>query len=235
MLTKARDICLTMKATGKKLIKLVLADDHPVVRSGLRTCLAKVKHLELVGEATNGREALDLALKLTPDILLMDISMPEMDGLVVAEKLRKEAPAVKVIILSMHSSREYVSRIVQSGARGYVLKNAPSDELLQAIDAVASGEAFFSSDVAQLVLNQYVNDSGQSPLDKLTAREREVLVLIAGGGSNKEIAIKLDLGVRTVETHRERVMRKLDIHSVAGLTKFAISHGLVGLDETVVH
>jgi len=222
-----------MKPTGKKLIRLLLADDHPVVRNGLRAFIGKVKHLELIGEATNGGEAYNLALKLAPDILLMDISMPEMDGLVVAEKLRKEAPAVKVIILSMHSSREYVTRIVQAGARGYVLKNAPSEELLHAIDAVASGEAFFSPDVARLVLNQYVNESGETPLEKLTAREREVLILIAGGGSNKEIAVKLNLGVRTVETHRERVMRKLDIHSVAGLTKFAISHGLVGLDETV--
>lgn len=220
-----------MKATAKKQITVLLADDHPVVRNGLRAFIGKVRHLQLIGEATNGSEALDLALKLSPDILLMDISMPEMDGLVVAERLRKEAPEVKVIILSMHSSREYVTRIVQAGARGYVLKNAPSDELLHAIDAVASGEAFFSPDVARLVLNQYVNDSGETPLAKLTAREREVLVLIAGGGSNKEIATQLKLGVRTVETHRERVMRKLDIHSVAGLTKFAIAHGLSSLDE----
>jgi len=124
-----------------------------------------------------------------------------------------------------------VSRIVQAGARGYVLKNAPSEELLHAIDAVASGEAFFSPDVARLVLNRYVNDAGQPPLGKLTAREREVLILIAEGRSNKEIADQLKLGVRTVETHREHVMRRLNIHSVAGLTKFAIVHGLVSLDE----
>ena len=116
-----------MKANQKKTITVLLADDHPVVRSGLRNCLSKSRHLKLVGEASDGREALDLAIKLTPDILLMDISMPKMDGLVVAEKLRKEAPGVKVIILSMHSSREYVSRIVQARARGYLLKNAPSE------------------------------------------------------------------------------------------------------------
>jgi DNA-binding NarL/FixJ family response regulator len=162
----------------------------------------------------------------------MDISMPQMDGLAVAETLHKEASQVPVIILSMHSNREYVARVVQAGARGYVLKSAPAAELLNAIDTVASGEAFFSPDVARLVLNQFVNDAGQTPLEKLTAREREVLILIAEGRSNKEIADKLNVGVRTVETHRERVMRKLDIHSVARLTKFAISYGLVSLDES---
>lgn len=220
-----------MKAAQKKTIKILLADDHPVVRKGLGSCLAKAGYLKLVGEACDGNEALRLANELSPDILLMDISMPEMDGLTVSEKLRKDSSPVKVIILSMHSNREYVSRILKAGARGYVLKNSPPEELIQAIDVVASGETFFSPDVARMVLNQYVDNAGQTPLDKLTDREREVLVLIAGGRSNKEIADQLNLGVRTVETHRERVMRKLAIHSVAGLTKFAIAHGLVGLDE----
>jgi len=221
-----------MKANGKKIIKVLLADDHPVVRKGLGSCLAKARHLKLVGEAADGNEAFRLAHELAPDILLMDISMPQMDGLTVSEKLRKENSPVKVIILSMHSTREYVSRIVQAGARGYVLKNSPPEELIRAIDLVAAGETFFSPDVARLVLNQFVDNAGQSPMEKLTAREREVLVLIAEGRSNKQIADDLKLGVRTVETHRERVMRKLSIHSVAGLTKFAISNGLVGLDGT---
>ena len=219
-----------MKATKKK-IKLLVVDDHPVVRGGLRSCLAKVSHLECIGEAADGEEAMRKARELTPDIILMDINMPHMDGLAVTELLRKEVPTTKVIILSMHSNREYVLRIIQAGARGYVLKEAPQEELVRAIEAVSAGEAFFSPDIARIALNQYVNNEGQPPIGKLTEREREVLVLIAEGKSNKEIASHLDLGVRTVETHRERIMRKLNIHSVAGLTKFAIAHGLIVLDE----
>ncbi len=219
-----------MKATKKK-IKLLVVDDHPVVRGGLRSCLSKVSHMECVGEAADGEEALRKAHELTPDIILMDINMPHMDGLAVTELLRKEVPTTKVIILSMHSNREYVLRIIQAGARGYVLKEAPPEELVRAIEVVSAGEAFFSPDIARIALNQYVNNEGQPPIGKLTEREREVLVLIAGGKSNKEIANHLDLGVRTVETHRERIMRKLNIHSVAGLTKFAIAHGLIVLDE----
>ena len=219
-----------MKATKKK-IKLLVVDDHPVVRGGLRSCLSKVSHMECVGEAADGEEALRKARELTPDIILMDINMPHMDGLAVTELLRKDVPGAKVIILSMHSNREYVLRIIQAGARGYVLKEAPSEELVRAIEAVSAGEAFFSPDIARIALNQYVNNEGQPPIGKLTDREREVLVLIADGKSNKEIANHLDLGVRTVETHRERIMRKLNIHSVAGLTKFAIAHGLIVMDE----
>lgn len=219
-----------MKATKKK-IKLLLVDDHPVVRGGLRSCLSKVSHLECVGEASDGEEALRKTRELAPDIVLMDINMPHMDGLAVTELLRKEMPATKVIILSMHSNREYVLRIIQAGARGYVLKEAPTEDLVRAIEAVCTGEAFFSPDIARIALNQYVKNEGQPPIGKLTEREREVLVLIAEGKSNKEIASHLDLGVRTVETHRERIMRKLNIHSVAGLTKFAIAHGLIVLGE----
>ncbi|HKI70684.1 MAG TPA: response regulator transcription factor [Verrucomicrobiae bacterium] len=219
-----------MKATKKK-IKLLVVDDHPVVRGGLRSCLSKIGHLECVGEAGDGEEALRKTRELTPDIVLMDINMPHMDGLAVTELMRKEMPATKVIILSMHSNREYVLRIIQAGARGYVLKEAPPEELVRAIEAVSAGEAFFSPDIARIALNQYVKNEGQPPIGKLTEREREVLVLIAEGKSNKEIASHLDLGVRTVETHRERIMRKLNIHSVAGLTKFAIAHGLIVLGE----
>jgi len=214
----------------KKRIKLLLVDDHPVVRKGISSCLARHEHLHVVGEAANGEEGIRKARELTPDIVLMDIDMPEMNGLTVTEVLRKEFPKIKVLILSMHSNSEYVMRIIQSGASGYVLKEAPTEELVRAIETVNAGEAFFSPEVARVALNKYLKGTGENAAAQLTNREREVLVQIAEGLSNKEIANKLGVGVRTVETHRERIMRKLNIHSVAGLTKFAISQGLVSLN-----
>ena len=217
---------------AKKKIKILLVDDHPVVRKGLHSCLANRDNLKIVGEAADGAESILKAKELLPDIVLMDINMPGMDGLAVTETLRKEAPQIKVLVLSMHSTRDYVLRIIKAGARGYVLKDAPTEELLRAIEAVNAGDAFFSPSVARIALNQYVAESDdRDPISKLSDREREVLVQIANGKSNKEIASLLGIGVRTIETHRERIMRKLDIHSVAGLTKFAISHGLISLDS----
>lgn len=215
----------------KGRIKVLLADDHPVVRKGIVSCLSREAHLTIVGEAADGLEAVSRARELAPDIILMDIDMPQMSGLAVTELLRKEMPEVKVLILSMHRNTDYVFRIIQSGARGYVLKEAPTEELLRAIDAVHAGEAFFSPDVARVALNQFVRTAGEMASSAhLTAREREVLIQIAEGFSNKEIASRLNVGVRTVETHRERIMRKLNIRSVAGLTRFAITEGLISLD-----
>lgn len=216
----------------KNRIKLMIVDDHPIVRRGIGMCLARQPHMEIVGEAGDGREAIRLARELQPDIMLMDIDMPEVSGLVVADLLRRELPKIKVLILSMHTNKEYVLRIIQCGARGFVLKEAPTDELVRAIECVSAGEAYFSSEVARVALNQFVRGSGEAPgAPRLTNREREVLVQIAEGRSNKEIAGQLDIGVRTVETHRERIMRKLDIHSVAGLTRFAIANGLIALER----
>lgn len=216
---------------AKNKIKVLLVDDHPVVRKGIVSCLANQENLQIVGEAANGDEALLKVRELAPDIVLMDINMPGKNGLEVTEILRKESPRTRVLILSMHGTREYVMRIVKAGARGYVLKDAPTEELIRAIEAVKAGEAFFSPSVARMALNQYVTEADKNdPLTRLSTREREVLVEIAEGKSNKEIAMRLNIGVRTVETHRERIMRKLDIHSVAGLTKFAITHGMVSLD-----
>jgi two-component system, NarL family, nitrate/nitrite response regulator NarL len=221
----------TQAGNMKKRIKVLLADDHPVVRKGIASCLLQHDHLQIIGEAADGREALRKAREMEPDIILMDIDMPHMNGLAVTDLLRKELPKVKVLILSMHSNTDFILRIIQSGARGYVLKDSGTDELLKAIEAINNGEAFFSPEVARAALNQYVKGSGtvNSQVTQLTNREREVLVHIADGLSNKEIANQLGVGVRTVETHRERIMRKLNIHSVAGLTKFAISQGLVSL------
>ncbi len=217
--------------TAKGKIKLLVADDHPVVRKGLQLCLARQERLKLVGEAADGDEAVQKTKELLPDVLLLDIGMPRMNGLAVTELLRKEAPKVKILILSMHSNKEYVFRVIQAGAHGYVSKEASPEELLQAIETVHSGAAFFSPEVAQAALNQLVNNGGKKePFAQLTTREREVLVLIAEGQSNKEIACKLNVGVRTIETHRERIMRRLNIHSVAGLTKFAIANGMVSLE-----
>ena len=216
----------------KSRIKLLLVDDHPVVRRGISSCLARQERLSIVGEAADGIEAVRKAKELSPDIVLMDIDMPHMDGLAVTELLRKELPGVKVLILSMHSNTDYVLRIIQSGARGYILKAASPEELVRAIETVESGEAFFSPDIARVALNQFVRGPGEGPTPaQLTNREREVLIQIAEGLSNKEIASHLGVGVRTVETHRERIMRKLNIHSVAGLTKFAIAKGLITLRE----
>jgi DNA-binding NarL/FixJ family response regulator len=213
-------------------IKILLVDDHPVVRKGISACLARHPHLVIVGEAVDGLEAVAKAKALLPDIVLLDIDMPNMNGLDATEVLRRELPQVKVLILSMHQRTEYLLRILQSGARGYVLKAASSEELLKAIETVNAGEAFFSPEIAHLALNQFVQGNGEGPnLEKLTHREREVLILVAEGLSNKEIASHLGVGVRTVETHRERIMRKLAVHSVAGLTRLAIAKGLVTLQE----
>jgi DNA-binding NarL/FixJ family response regulator len=221
-----------MSTTKKSKIKVLIVDDHPVVRKGLWSCLSTKENVKIVGEAVDGDEAIRKVKELAPDIVLMDLYMPKKDGLEVTDVLRKEAPQVKVLILSVQGTRDSVLPIIKAGARGYVLKDAPPDELLRAIESVHHGEAFFSQPVAQIALNQYVTESDKAdPLSKLSEREREVLALIAEGKSNKEIAMHLGIGVRTTETHRERIMRKLNIHSVAGLTKFAIAHGIVSLED----
>src|SRR5689334_20020182 len=209
-------------------LKVMIVDDHPVVRKGLQTCLARQDRIKIVGEACDGDEALRKARELAPDIILMDISMPGLNGLAVTELLRMEVPNVKVLILTMHNNREYIFRIIQAGAHGYVSKGAAPDELVRAIQSVCDGEPFFSAEVARAAMSQFVSSGGKKePFAQLTQREREVLALIADGQSNKEIASQLGIGVRTIETHRERIMRKLGIHTIAGLTRFAIMSGVV--------
>jgi len=215
-------------------IRILLADDHPVVRKGILSVLSSLKHLEILGEATDGHEAVAKVKELSPDLVLMDIEMPRMSGLEATRLIRKDFPKTRVLILSIHSSKQNVLQIIQSGAQGYVLKDASHAELVHAIESVHKGEPFFSPNINRIVLNQYLAESGadeQEPASKkLSAREREVLAMIAEGQSNKEMAGKLGVGVRTIETHRERVMAKLGIHSIAGLTKYAIAHGIVKLD-----
>jgi two-component system, NarL family, nitrate/nitrite response regulator NarL len=213
---------------SKELIRVLLVDDHPVVRHGLRACLRPNSRVAIIGEACNGKEALIQAKELSPDVVLMDIEMPQMDGLLATEILRKQNPKIRVVILSMHSHPEYVMRIIKSGANGYVLKGAPAEELVRAIEDAYAGGTFFSAEIARLALNQIARDGGELKYeDPLSLREREVLIGIAEGLSNKEIASRLGVGVRTVETHRERITHKLKIHTVAGLTKFAIAQGFI--------
>ena len=211
-------------------IRLLIADDHPIVRHGICMCLARQEKIQVVGEAGDGREALTLTRELKPDVVLMDIDMPQMNGLAVTDLLRREMPQVKVLILSTYSNSEYALRIIQCGARGFVLKESPPEEMVHAIEAVHAGATHFSPDVARVALNHVVRGNGEAVgPSRLSSREREVLRHIAEGDSNKEIAGHLKIGVRTVETHRERIMRKLDIHSIAGLTRFAIAQGMVSL------
>ncbi len=218
---------------NKQRIKVLVVDDHPVVRKGLHTCLAKQDRLKIVGEACNGDEAIAKTRELSPDIVLMDIDLPGMSGLAVTELLRKESPSLKVLVLSVHSNKDYIFRIIQAGAHGYVSKESSPDELLRAIETVCDGEPFFSPEIARAALNQLVTSGGKKePFAQLTDREREVLALIAEGRSNKEVASQLGIGVRTIETHRERIMRKLGIHTIAGLTRFAILNGVISLEQS---
>jgi DNA-binding NarL/FixJ family response regulator len=212
----------------KDMIKVLIVDDHPLVRHGLRACLRPCARVAVVGEAASGRDAIAQVKTLLPDVVLMDIEMPDMDGLMATEILRKQHPQVRVVILSMHDHPEYVMRIIRSGANGYVLKGAPTDELVRAIEDAYAGGTFFSAEVAQVALNAIAREGGElKPDDPLSLREREVLIAIAEGLSNKEIAARLGVGVRTVETHRERITHKLNIFTVAGLTKFAIAKGFI--------
>lgn len=222
-----------MNKDRKAKIKVLLVDDHPVVREGVRTSLSSFEHIDVVGCAGDGEEALLQAKELLPDVILMDISMPNMNGLEATRRLHKAVPRSRILILTMHDNKEYILQIIKSGAKGYVLKDIYPADLVRAIEAVNGGEAYFSPVVNRVILNEYMHDGNgldDSHIPELSQREREVLSLIAEGHTNRTIANRLFVSIRTVETHRERIMRKLNIHSAAGLTKFAISKGMVKLE-----
>lgn len=212
-------------------IRLLLVDDHPLVRDGLKSHLRAQRGLEVVGEASNGLEAIRLAADLQPDVILMDITMPQMNGLEATTRLRRGDPTARVLILTMHDNREYVAQMMRNGASGYLRKDGSPAELVTAIKAVHAGETFFSPTAPRggpesPALGGRAAAASLPDAALLTEREREVLTLISEGLPNKQIADRLGIGVRTAETYRERVMDKLGIRSVAGLTKYAIAHGM---------
>ena len=219
-------------SAAKRTINVLVADDHPAVREGIRAYLAMNERVKVVGTACDGQEALRKALELGPDLVLLDISMPVQNGLATTEALRRQASHIKVLVFSVYENQECILRVLQAGAHGYLSKRALPDELLQAIECVCSGQTFVSPRAAQPAIAEFVRNGRTGPLpSRLSGREREVLVGIASGLKNQQIAAQLDISVRTVETHRERIMRRLNIRSVAGLTKFAVATGLIRLEN----
>ena len=211
------------------MIKVLLADDHALVRAGIRSLLNAMAQVEVVAEASSGEEAIDLASTSRPDVVLMDIAMKGITGLEAAARMRELMPEVRVVILSMHSGEEYVLQALRAGAAGYLLKDAATGALELALRSVMRGESWLSPAVSRQVVEGYVR-SGESAPEALTARQREVLRLVAGGKSTKEIAFLLNLSVKTVETHRAQIMERLNIRDVAGLVRYALRTGLVPPD-----
>jgi len=209
-----------------KRIRILLADDHAVVRQGFKMILDAQADMEIVGEAANGRQAVDLAEQLRPDVVVMDVSMPELNGIEATRRLATSVPRARVVALSMHKDSVYVREILRAGARGYLLKDSGAADLVAAIRAVASGESYLSPAVSNAVLDDYRRHA-TNPIDLLTSREREVLQMLAEGKTNKEIAGVLNLSVYTVEAHRGRIMEKLNLHSIGELVRFAVRSGLI--------
>lgn len=216
-----------------KPIRVLLADDHTLVRAGFRALLHSLGDVEIVAEAGDGDEALRLIEAHQPDVVLLDIAMPGLNGLEVAARVAERFPNVRVMMLSMYANEEYVLQALRAGAAGYLLKDADSNELELAVRAVARGDTYLSPPVSKSVIEDYVRRVSSEPgsFDRLTPRQREVLQLIAKGHSTKEIAQMLNIGVKTAETHRMQLMQQLDIHDIAGLVRYAIRVGLVLPDK----
>ena len=210
-------------------IRTVLADDHTMVRQGFRRILEADEAIDIVAEAGDGRTALDAVTRLAPDVAILDISLPELNGIEVTRQIGKSAASTKVLILSIHADDGYVRHALHAGARGYLLKDADDLDLLRAVAAIAGGGAYFSPSVGRTVLDSYLaaTSTQRDELDVLSAREREILQLIAEGKSNKEVAKVLDVAVSTVESHRKHLMDKLDLHNTAELVRFALRKGII--------
>ncbi|MEM9629013.1 MAG: response regulator transcription factor [Pseudomonadota bacterium] len=204
-------------------IRVLLADDHPLVLEGIRACLEAFAHIDVVATAANGKDALALARELQPNIVVLDINMPELNGLDATELFKEEMPEIKLLVLSMHDNKEYVSTALLHGARGYVLKDVSTREIVNAIVAIHHGGTYFSAGVSDLLMDL---QSDPARGNALTTREQTILLLLADGRSNKEVARELDISVRTVETHRKNLKRKLGIGTTAGLTRYVIESGL---------
>jgi len=213
-------------------IRILLADDHGIIRQGLRSLLEKEPDMQVVGEAEDGRKAIELVNECSPDIVIMDITMPNLNGVEATRHITGELSKSKVIALSIHSNRRFVADMLKAGASGYILKECLSDELVQAIRTVASGGRYLSPRITDVVIDDYVKRLSTTPESRiatLTARERQVLQLLAEGKSTKQIALDLHVSSKTIEANRRRIMEKLDIHSVAELTKYAVREGLTSL------
>lgn len=223
------------KRTGAIMAtKILLADDHQIIRDGLRTLLEKQANMAVAGEAENGRDAVRLARELEPDVIIMDIAMPDLNGIEATRQVKAEAPEVKIIALSMHSDKRFVTGILQAGASGYLLKDCAFEELAGAIQTVIAGKIYLSPGVAGVVVDDYLQQlskTATAPTGALTPREREVLQLLAEGKSTKQIAASLYLSVKTIESFRKQIMDKLNLRTVAELTKYAIREGLTSLDK----
>jgi len=214
-------------------IRVLLADDHTIMRSGLRSLLEKESDMEVVGEADNGRRTVQLARELSPDVVIMDISMPDLNGIEASRQIVSDVPDVKVVALSMHSDEQFVGQMLDSGATGYLLKDCALEELCRAIRVVVANKSYLSPGIADIVVKTYRRElSRAEPAGppELTPREREVLQLVAEGNSSKKIASRLHVSIKTVEAHRHQIMDKLNIRSVAELTKYAIRKGITSLE-----
>lgn len=211
-------------------IRILIADDHSIVREGVRMILTSQEDFEVVGEAANGREAVDEARKLRPDVVVMDISMPDVSGIEATRRIRSELPTVQVMGLTMHEDESYVFELLKAGAAGYVLKRAAAEDLVAAVRAAHQGEAFLYPSVAKMVVQDFLQRATAqetATLDGLTDREREVLTLIAEGLTNQEIAGRLFISIKTVQTHRAHIMEKLNLHDRTELVRYAIRKGLI--------
>lgn len=213
-------------------IRILIADDHKIFREGLRTLLQNRGDIEVIGEADNGRTVVALAAELRPDVIIMDVAMPDLNGVEATRQISGGRVAAKVLALSMHSDSRFVTRMLQAGAQGYLLKDCAFEELAQAIDTIVGNGVYLSPGVTGVVVRDYVQHlaEGDSGIAALSPREREVLQLVAEGLTTKDIAGKLHISVKTVETHRKQIMDKLEIRSVAELTKYAVREGLTSLD-----
>jgi DNA-binding NarL/FixJ family response regulator len=213
------------------MITVILADDHPVVRDGLCFLLDSQEDIKVIGTAVNGLEAVELATKTHPDVVVMDIAMPLLNGIEATQQIRLACPQTKVAILSIHFTSIHIQRALQAGAMGYLLKESAGEEVVEAIRAVHSGERYLSKKIAESVVEDYVRRSGDDVLEGLSPRERQVLQLIAEGKTSADAAKLLYLSVKTVETYRSRLMQKLGLKDMTSLVKFAIQHGIISLEE----
>jgi DNA-binding NarL/FixJ family response regulator len=214
-----------------KKLRILLADDHVVMRTGLRALLERQPNLEVVGETENGRETIALATSLLPDVLVMDVGMPVLNGIEATQTIVTQCPTIAVVILSMHADESYVMRALKAGARGYLLKDSAAEDLIGAIQAISQGKAFFSPKVSRILAEDYVRVLKQKgavdTYDLLTSREREILQLLVEGRANKEVATALNISPYTVETHRSHILQKLNLHNSAELVLYAVRKGII--------